>query len=137
MADRSRKSEIFAFINWYCTIYGYSPSYREIADKIGLRSVSTVSKYVKQLEEEGRLTANTKQKCRSLSAARCIQMPRMSDDGTQRIEVEMSDGGVICLDCQVLCDDDNNPYVTFSGVMDATRLKGHVCNVVRCGIIPE
>lgn len=137
VAVRSRKNDIYAFILWYVAVNGYSPSYREIGEKVGLSSVSTVGKYVKQLEEEGKLTMNDRQKCRSHSAARCIQLPPTTTDNTQRIEVEMADGGILCLDCRVLCDDDNRPYVAFSGVMDATRLKGHVCNVIRCGVVPE
>lgn len=137
MAVRSRKKEIYEYILWYVAVNGYSPSYREIGEKVGLNSASTVGKYIKQLEEEGKLTMNDRQKCRSLSAARCIQLPSITTDNTQRIEVEMADGGILCLDCRVLCDDDNRPYVAFSGVMDATRLKGQVCNVIRCGIVPE
>lgn len=137
MAVRSRKNDIYAFILWYVAVNGYSPSYREIGEKVGLNSASTVGKYVKQLEAEGKLTMSERQKCRSRSAARCIQLPPMTEDNPQRIEVEMADGGILCLDCKVLCDDENRPYVAFTGIMDATRLKGQVCSVIRCGVVAE
>ena len=137
MAAKSRKNEILAFINWFVAVNGFSPSYREIGEKVGLRSISTVGKYVKQLEAEGRLTANHKQRCRSLAVARCVSMPMNDPDSVQRIELETADGGVIYVDCNVNRDENDQAYVTFSGVLDATQLKSHVCNVVRCGIIPE
>ena len=137
VSAKSRKNEILAFINWFVAVNGFSPSYREIGDKVGLNSSSTVCKYVKQLEAEGKLTPNPTQRCRSVAGARCVRLPLNEPEGTQRIELETADGGVIYVDCNVNRDEKDGAYVTFSGILDATQLKNHVCNVVRCGIINE
>ena len=55
MTGNERKNEILLFVNRFNDVNGYSPSYREIADAVGLKSVSTVAHYVKQLEKDGRL----------------------------------------------------------------------------------
>ena len=50
-----RQQQICTFIAEYYDSKGYSPSYREIANGVGLRSTSTVHYYVKMLEENGRV----------------------------------------------------------------------------------
>ncbi len=49
----SRRQHILAVIRDSVLAHGYPPSAREIADAVGLRSTSTVSKHLKALEEDG------------------------------------------------------------------------------------
>ncbi|WP_280221468.1 transcriptional repressor LexA [Nocardia neocaledoniensis] len=51
----SRRQHILAVIRDSVLAHGYPPSAREIADAVGLRSTSTVSKHLKALEEDGLL----------------------------------------------------------------------------------
>ncbi|WP_280341135.1 transcriptional repressor LexA [Nocardia neocaledoniensis] len=48
-----RRQHILAVIRDSVLAHGYPPSAREIADAVGLRSTSTVSKHLKALEEDG------------------------------------------------------------------------------------
>ncbi|APE33731.1 repressor LexA [Nocardia mangyaensis] len=55
----SRRQHILAVIRDSVLANGYPPSAREIADAVGLRSTSTVSKHLKALEEDGFLRRGT------------------------------------------------------------------------------
>jgi len=48
-----RQQRVLAAIRDWVVRYGYSPSTREIADAVGLRSTSSVSKHLASLEEQG------------------------------------------------------------------------------------
>ncbi|WP_106178284.1 transcriptional repressor LexA [Prauserella shujinwangii] len=48
-----RQQRILATIRDWVVRYGYSPSTRQIADAVGLRSTSSVSKHLASLEERG------------------------------------------------------------------------------------
>lgn len=50
-----RQNEVLAFINKYCLEYGYSPSYQEIADALGICSKSGVKRLIDGLVDRGRL----------------------------------------------------------------------------------
>lgn len=47
------KEKIYEFIKLYVSQKGYAPSVREIGNAVGLRSTSSVSLYLKELNEEG------------------------------------------------------------------------------------
>jgi SOS-response transcriptional repressor LexA len=47
---------IVAFIDLYIKEHGYSPSFREIPEAIGVRSTSHVSYWIDKLVQEKRLT---------------------------------------------------------------------------------
>lgn len=49
------KDKIFNFIKEYVTERGYAPSFREIANAVGLKSTSSVSTYLKELHDDGRI----------------------------------------------------------------------------------
>ena len=139
MTGNERKNEILLFVNRFNDLNGYSPSYREIADAVGLKSVSTVAHYVKQLEKDGRLVQRRGQKCRSVGTARCVclTIPEGKSECTQRVAVKISDGGVLEMDLSVKRTEDGQAAVTFSGVLDATRLKKPVGRVVYCSVDRE
>ena len=139
MTGNERKNEILLFVNRFNDVNGYSPSYREIADAVGFKSVSTVAHYVKQLEQDGRLVQRRGQKCRSVGTARriCLPIPEDKSECTQRVAVKVSDGGVLEMDLSVKRTEDGQAAVTFSGVLDATRLKKPVGRVVYCSVDRE
>lgn len=51
----TRKQAIYAFVRAYILENGYSPTVREIGESVGLRSTSSVQRYVEELVQEGRL----------------------------------------------------------------------------------
>lgn len=139
MTGNERKNEILLFVNRFNDINGYSPSYREIAEAVGLKSVSTVAHYVRQLEKDGRLVQRKGQKCRSVGTARRvnIRIPAGKSECTHRVAVKVADGGVLEMDLSIVRTEEGAAAVTFSGVLDATRLKQPVGRVVFCSVEGE
>ena len=56
MAITRRQRELYDFISRFVAERGYSPSYDEIREALGLNSLATVHKHVSNLEEKGLLT---------------------------------------------------------------------------------
>ena len=54
-AAEQRCDEIVAFISDYVLRNGYSPTFREVGEAVGLHSPSSISKYLHRLAEEGRV----------------------------------------------------------------------------------
>lgn len=50
-----RREAVYRFIAEFIAERGYSPTYREIAEGVGLKSPSTVLKHLKSLKSEGRV----------------------------------------------------------------------------------
>lgn len=55
MALTKRQREVIDYISGFVTDRGYSPSYEEIASGLGLKSLATVHKHVRNLGEKGAL----------------------------------------------------------------------------------
>lgn len=55
MRGKDNRSNIYNFIIEYIKINGYAPTVREICDGIGVKSTSTIHKYMKQLNDIGLL----------------------------------------------------------------------------------
>ena len=56
MAITRRQRELYDFISRFVAAKGYSPSFEEIAEGLGLNSLATVHKHVSNLEKKGLLT---------------------------------------------------------------------------------
>jgi repressor LexA len=56
MAITRRQRELYDFISRFVAERGYSPSFEEIAEGLGLSSLATVHKHVSNLEKKGLLT---------------------------------------------------------------------------------
>lgn len=48
--------ELHQFITEYVASHGYPPSYREMTVGIGVASTATISRYLRLLREQGRVT---------------------------------------------------------------------------------
>ena len=55
MAITRRQHEVYTFIQQFVEQHGYSPSFEEIGDGLGLSSLATVHKHVTNLEQKGLL----------------------------------------------------------------------------------
>ncbi len=53
MAITRRQKDVWDFINKFVQAQGYSPSYEEIGEGLGLSSLATVHKHISNLEEKG------------------------------------------------------------------------------------
>lgn len=128
-ASEQRCNEIFAFITEYVTQNGHSPSFREVGDAVGIRSSSTISRYIHKLVDDGRITID-ESKPRTLSMA--------PDDGaaletvSQRLCLELADGGKVYMDCKLKKPKAAPVTVSFDGVLDAKAIRGRVGRIVSC-----
>lgn len=73
-----RQKEILDYICTHIEDYGYSPSYREIAENFKLSSVATIAEYINILSTKGYLKKEDAQ-------ARSIQIASKSDDASLKI----------------------------------------------------
>lgn len=49
------RERVLRFVGEFIQSHGYSPTYREIANGVGLRSTSTVLRHLEHLKSEGRV----------------------------------------------------------------------------------
>ena len=56
MAITRRQREVYDFISRFVSEKGYSPSFEEIGDGLGLHSLATVHKHISNLDKKGLLT---------------------------------------------------------------------------------
>ena len=123
-----RCEEIYAYITEYVAENGHSPTFREVGNAVGLRSSSTVSRYIHRLVDDGRITID-ESKPRTLTAA---ASGAALETIRQRVCLEMADGGKIYMDCNLEKPRTAPVRVFFEGVLDAKRMKSRVGRIVRC-----
>ena len=56
-----KSDEIYAYISEHLNEFGYPPTVREICAELGIRSTSTVHRYLRELQSEGRITMGENQ----------------------------------------------------------------------------
>ncbi len=88
MALTKRQREVYDFVSTFVQTHGYSPSFEEIGDGMGLSSLATVHKHLTNLEHKGMLK-------RDYNRSRSIDIipPR----GRVKQEMAMSAAGVLPL----------------------------------------
>lgn len=64
-----KEQRVYAFIERYIENEGYSPTFREIQEEFGFKSVNSVQKYVSQLQAKGMLRISQKGHKRSIALA--------------------------------------------------------------------
>lgn len=121
---------ILVHVTEYTAQHGYSPTYREIASAVGIKSTSTISRYIQILISNGLLskdaahprTLTTKTKAEGES----------HELMQKRICLITADGGKVLLDYCLEKPKDTPVKITFSGILDAQHLKNKVSRVVGC-----
>src|SRR5258706_16459003 len=68
MALTKRQKDVLDFLSEFVRENGYSPSYEELAEKLGLSSLATVHKHISSLEAKGYLRRGFNQR-RSLEVS--------------------------------------------------------------------
>ena len=132
MLSRTIKSRVLEFISEYIAINSVAPSYRKIGAAVGLKSPSSVSRYVKQLKDEGQLIP-LKQERHAIALDRKVEL-REAESQAQRVRLEVADGGIVFLDCNLEKRKGGAVSVSFSGIVDASQMKSRVGQVVNCRI---
>jgi len=134
-----RQQQICAFIAEYYDSKGYSPSYREIGDGVGLRSTATVHHYVKMLEEKGRIkTLPVPGKhTRKVASSRNIIISESERDIPQRVQLNMADGGALFFDCLIRTKQDSSFELLFTGIAKVTGMKNDQGRVISCQLSRE
>lgn len=133
MEKVSVKNKVLEYVTRHLDQYGYAPSYREIGKAVGLRSSSSVHKYVNMLVDEGKLNLKSKQS-RAITAHRKVGMNKHQPDVPQRVRLELADGGIVYFDCNIENDDPDELIIAFSGIFDGSQIKNGVGRIVACGI---
>ena len=119
MGEASKtKEKILDFVSAVCDQHGYSPSYREIAIGVGIKSTATISRHIHDLIQSGVLPP-VEQCPRKLTLRRKTKLTAGTGEQVQRIRLEAADGGL---------------ELSFTGILDATRLKRPVSRIVNCSI---
>ena len=91
-----------------------------------------MSRYIEQLKDEGMLVA-VNQKVRAIALPRKIEF-QGADNQPQRVCLKVADGGVVFFDCNLEKKHNDAVSVSFSGIVDASQMKGRVGQVVSCQI---
>jgi len=126
------KRRILEFISEYSHANSVAPTLREIGVAVGLNSPSSVSRYIEQLKNEGKV-APLNQRSRAIALARRIEL-HAAGSQPQRVCLEVADGGIVFIDCNLEKKRNNAVSVSFSGIIDASQMKGRVGQVVNCRI---
>jgi len=128
MLSKITKKRIMDYITRYANMNGNTPTYREIGAAVGLKSPSSVRRYIEQLKNDGKLTAiNETGKKYALPRKTVLDVAR---DAPQRVRLEVADGGAVLFDCYM----EKEGSVSFTGILDASQIKGKVSEVVSCRI---
>lgn len=128
-----RCDEVLAYINEYAMKNGYSPTFREVGNAIGIRSASTISRYIHQLIEDGRVSLD-ESKPRTLSTGSASDS---IETVHRRICLELADGGRIYMDYNLKKPKSAPVTISFDGILDANSMKGRVGEIVRCKMNQE
>ena len=124
------RERVLAYITEFCSCNGYSPTYREIGEAVGIKSASTVSRYVHWLMDEG-LLVHDDDKPRMLTTAGSTDKTTV-ETIQQRICLELADGGKVYLDFCMTKPRTAPVELVFDGILDAQDIRGRVGRIVHC-----
>lgn len=126
---RQMKERFERYIQAYYRTRHKYPTMREIQMALDIPSLSTVSRYVHKLIDEGKIEwPETKQRNNLLNKqSQCAVSNR-----PQRKCIRTADGSVLFLDCQVVQGSKGKLDVQISGVVDLSRCRRNVTQVVSC-----
>lgn len=122
-----KADRIFAYISDHIAEVGYPPTVREICAELGIRSTSTVHRYLKELEAEGRITMGENQN-RAITVNHFSEAP----EGTVPVLGRVAAGSPI------LAEEEVEEYVPYPGNTDglfALRVRGD--SMIKCGILND
>ena len=102
---------------------GYPPTVREICAELDIKSTSTVHRYLKELQAEGRISMGENQN-------RAISIKNTTPPGTIPVLGHVAAGSPI------LAEEEVDEYVPFAGdTADLFALHVHGNSMIKCGIL--
>lgn len=124
---KDKADQIFAYISEHIADVGYPPTVREICAELGIRSTSTVHRYLKELEADGRITMGENQN-------RAITVNHFSDRPEGTVPVL----GRVAAGLPILASEEVEEYIPYAGNTDglfALRVRGD--SMIKCGILND
>lgn len=118
-----KSDEIYSYISEHLNEYGYPPTVREICAELGIRSTSTVHRYLRELQADGRITMGENQN-------RAITLNNAAPAGTIPVLGRVAAGSPI------LAEEEVEEYIPWSGSaagLFALRVRGD--SMIKCGIL--
>ena len=120
-----RAAEIYRYITEFINDKGYPPTVREICAELGIRSTSTVHRYLKELEAEGRISMGEHQN-------RAITLKDTAPAGTIPVLGRVAAGSPILAEEEV---EEYVPYAGNTAGLFALRVRGE--SMIKCGILND
>lgn len=121
----NRAEEIYRYITEFINDKGYPPTVREICAELGIRSTSTVHRYLKELEAEGRISMGENQN-------RAITLKDTVPAGTIPVLGRVAAGSPILAEEEV---EEYVPYAGNTAGLFALRVRGE--SMIKCGILND
>ena len=121
----NRAEEIYRYITEFINDKGYPPTVREICAELGIRSTSTVHRYLKELEAEGRISMGENQN-------RAITLKDTAPAGTIPVLGRVAAGSPILAEEEV---EEYVPYAGNTAGLFALRVRGE--SMIKCGILND
>ncbi|MGN0629344.1 MAG: transcriptional repressor LexA [Oscillospiraceae bacterium] len=121
----NRAEEIYRYITEHINEMGYPPTVREICAELGIRSTSTVHRYLKELESEGRISMGENQN-------RAITLKDTAPAGTIPVLGRVAAGSPILAEEEV---EEYVPYAGNTAGLFALRVRGE--SMIKCGILND
>ena len=121
----NRAEEIYRYITEFINDKGYPPTVREICAELGIRSPSTVHRYLKELEAEGRISMGENQN-------RAITLKDTAPAGTIPVLGRVAAGSPILAEEEV---EEYVPYAGNTAGLFALRVRGE--SMIKCGILND
>ena len=107
---KDKADQIFAYISEHIADVGYPPTVREICAELGIRSTSTVHRYLKELEADGRITMGENQN-------RAITVNHFSDRPEGTVPVL----GHVAAGSPILASEEVEEYIPLSRIQPLSR----------------
>ena len=119
----NKAEAIFNYLNDFISDHGYPPTVREICAELDIKSTSTVHRYLKELEAEGRISMGENQN-------RAITLKSATPPGTIPVLGHVAAGSPI------LAEEEVTEYVPYPGnTADLFALHVHGNSMIKCGIL--
>lgn len=119
----NKAEAIFNYMNDFISDHGYPPTVREICAELDIKSTSTVHRYLKELEAEGRISMGENQN-------RAITLKSVAPPGTIPVLGHVAAGSPI------LAEEEVTEYVPYPGnTADLFALHVHGNSMIKCGIL--
>lgn len=119
----NKADAILNYMTEFISDHGYPPTVREICAELDIKSTSTVHRYLKELQSEGRIAMGENQN-------RAISIKNATPPGTIPVL------GHVAAGTPILAEEEVEEYVPYAGnTADLFALHVHGNSMIKCGIL--